>query len=211
MKRAIIQSLMDWITRKTKRNFSSVIKVENKSVVMKIIIISIFIFLFSRISFCQYNGALDYFFFKRHPSARAESMGRSFVSNGDDAGSIFYNPAGLSQINGFQSSINYASPLYALTKAKYLFFSSSYKIKNYSIVGLAVNHLTFGEEFLLTTTNFPDGIGEKFTPFITNYTLTFASQPIHNLHFGINSNYLFSSFGAVTGHGLFMDIGSLKK
>lgn len=168
------------------------------------------IFFLPNLSFGQYEyGFLHESFFGRQPSARAEAIGRSYSSLDGDMTSIYYNPAGTATIKGFEVNGSYASPYYAITKAKYTFISMGCKIKDYLIIGISRNHFTFGEKVYMV-----DVIGNlisEYTPTNTNYTLTLSTQPIKNLLIGLNTNYFIWDIINNKSTTLYFDLGVIKK
>lgn len=175
-------------------------------------LIFIFILLAPTISVGQY----DYYFLKetffcRQPSARAEAMGRSYVSIDGDMTSSFFNPAGTATIKGLEINGSFASPFYLAKDAKYRFFNAGYKIKDYLIIGLSSNRFKLGDTVFLAD---PSGniIGPGKVPTNSTYSLTLSSQPIKNLYLGLNANYFIWSPGvAKETQTLYFDFGVIKK
>ncbi|KAA3655747.1 MAG: hypothetical protein DWQ10_16955 [Calditrichaeota bacterium] len=138
----------------------------------------------------DYNDALDYFYFGRQPSAKAEAMGKAMVATNADAYSSFYNPAAISLNQGRTASTSYASPYYGFNDANYLFAGITGEWGDRSAVGLSFFRFSFGESQSMSSVQLPDGPGETFTPAVTMYTLSLSSRIVHNLHAGINLNYV---------------------
>jgi len=173
---------------------------------------TILLLLFPAITFGQYqSGFLSEHFFGRQPSARAEAMGKGYVSIDGDLASTFYNPAGISSINGLELNGSLASPYYLLTKAKYNLISVGYKIKDYLVIGLSRNHFTWGEKINFTDIN--GNTISSYTPYNSNYCLTLSSQPIKNLFLGLNTNYFVWQPGVMdkAATSIYFDFGAIKK
>jgi hypothetical protein len=162
------------------------------------------------LSFGQYQYYfLKEHFFGRQPSARAEAMGRSYVSVDGDLTTSCFNPAGSATIKGLEIDGFYASPYYLLKKAKYDFISAGYKIKDYLIIGLNRNHFSFGEKIYYTDIN--GNVLGSYDMYESNYCLTLSSQPIKNLFFGLNTNYFIWNPLDKKASTVHFDFGVIKK
>lgn len=174
-------------------------------------LIVIFVFIIPSLSFGQYRyGFLQESFFGRQPSARAESLGKSYSSIDGDLTTIFYNPAGTATIQGLEIDASYVSPYYALEKAKYNFLSIGYNINKYLTIGLSRNHFTSGQEISLLD-NTGNAIVTEHIPTNTIYSLNVSSQPIRNLFIGLNTNYLIWNPIDQAASSFFLDFGIIKR
>jgi hypothetical protein len=170
-----------------------------------------FILILPAISFAQYDGAFDLSFFNRLPSARAEAMGRGYVSVDGDMAGVFFNPASIATLNGLAVNGSFSSPYYLLENARYSFFSAGYGINKYLSAGMSRNHFDYGENLFLTDM---DGtILDSTKPFYTIYSLTLSSQPINNLYIGFNTNYYQEEFHPTVrvSSTVYFDFGAIKK
>jgi len=157
----------------------------------------------------DYNGALDFLFFGRQPSAKAEAMGKSMVANGVDAFAAFYNPASISQNKGLVLSTSYASPYYLANKANFKFIGATYKLDKYGVLGLSLYRFSFGSPIFITTETGPDATNETFTPTTSMYSLTFSTETFKDLFVGLNFNFVRDKT-VVTGKSYPIDFGLLK-
>jgi hypothetical protein len=140
----------------------------------------------------QYNyGFLKELFFMRQPSARAEAMGRSYVLFNSDLSSAFYNPAGIGMLEGAQF---YASGTEYRTGNKdealrHNFYAAGSRIGEHFAFGLSNYTFVYDMEGLPVWS--PDGeVVNNAKNTLSNYTLTLAGQPVHDLFIGLNVNYL---------------------
>ncbi len=158
----------------------------------------------------QYTyGLLQEMFFGRHPSARAESLGRAYCSIDGDLASVFYNPAGTATLKGLEMNNSFASPYYLAEKAIYSFLSLGYNVNKYLSVGVSRNHFSYGQEVSVI-----DGGGiltDEYIPENTNYTLNVSSQPIRNLLIGLNANYFMWKRAGLSTYTVYFDFGIIKK
>jgi tetratricopeptide (TPR) repeat protein len=74
-------------------------------------------------------------------SARAVAMGGAFVGLADDAGALYYNPAGLAGIKGHEISLNHNSWLLDINQEQ---LSAAFSFGRGGGLGLSLNYLNFG-------------------------------------------------------------------
>ncbi|MHB1279594.1 MAG: PorV/PorQ family protein, partial [Bacteroidia bacterium] len=152
---------------------------------------------------------LNEYFFARQPSARAEAMGRSYVSIDGDLSTAFFNPAGVATIQGLELSGSYASPYYSAKDANYGFVSVGYTFNDYLTIAVNRNQFSFGKDLIFTDDQ--GNILGTYRPYETNYCLTIASQPIKNLFLGLNTNYFIWRPLDKQTAALYFDFGAIKK
>ena len=118
----------------------------------------------------------------RSTDARSEAMGLTNVSSWDNINTSFYNPAGLSTIEGIQVSGTYANAYYNYDSASYTYLGVAGKINRY--LNFKLSRFTFdaNEEVSLFGTDYDT----KFT----FTTFGFAAEPIKNWHIGTNLKLL---------------------
>ncbi len=167
----------------------------------------------------DYIGDLEYYYFTRQPSARAEAMGRSSVASESEAFSCLYNPALISLNKGLCLSGSYASPYGLLEDAVFSFLGITYTTEDYGSFGIGRYEFDDGFEGIATDEN-GNIIGSfESTEYI--YTLTYAYQFPLNYIIGINlSNYYHKQsiplmVGSETNDGIStafpVDVGILKR
>ncbi len=172
-----------------------------------LLIISI---LCSSFLWADYRETYSELFFGRHPSSRAEAMGRGYVTIDGDMDAYFYNPAGIANINFIDLKFTTSSPYYGIDKARYYQFGLGYHLIQYLTIGLNINLVSYGEEYYVYNeqTFEPD---KKVTPYLSNYTLTLATPLSNNLSFGWNINYFSENYVDDPHSTLFFDVGSIYK
>jgi len=176
---------------------------------MKQMIVIILLCLITNEVYSQYNDQfLSDFFFGRQPSARAEALGKGYSSIGGDIFSAYYNPAGLSLIKGIELNGNYSSPYYLMKDENFVFTGLGYNLNKYFQIGFSRFSVGYGD---ITFTDESGNELYKLSPYTTNYSLTFASNPIKNLYLGINTNLLlYKATDNAPFKSLFFDFGVLK-
>lgn len=158
---------------------------------MKKLLIFAFICFLTNELYSQYEGFMSEYFFGRQPSARAEAIGKGYSSIGGDINSNFYNPAGISLIDGTMLNFNYASPYYLIEKGNYAYIGLGYKFDRLLKIGLSCYHFSNGDNSTVTDEN--NNLLYQYKPYSSSYTITIASNPIKNLHIGINSYMLLNN------------------
>ncbi|MCF8366948.1 MAG: hypothetical protein K9H16_14260 [Bacteroidales bacterium] len=169
-----------------------------------------FLIVLPLLSLGQYNdGFLQPFYFGRVPNARAEAMGKAFASIDGDLAATFYNPAGLSNINGLEVTGGYASPFGNFDDNYYLQTGAGYRLNQYlqfavSSIQFRIDNITISD---IVGNTIEDGdIRTK------NYTLTLASEPLQRLFVGLNMNYILYDFVSDDPlKTLYFDLGLIRK
>ena len=126
----------------------------------------------------------------------------SYVS-GIDA--MFWNPAGLSQINtntgeAIFSHMNYIADI------NMQYVAGVVKIGNLGVVGASLRSLNMGEE-LVTSEFYPEGTGETFSPTYLVLNMSFARAMTDKIHFGTNVKLISEKIGEVSATGFAFDFG----
>ena len=138
------------------------------------------------------GGAFD----DRYPSARAIGMSNSFVAIANDVWAAYYNPAGLSHIDNYQTGISYQKPFnYSFLTS--IFASAIMPISaEYGSVGVAVE--SFGVKYKGNTMN------QEYVATLSHGF--FLLNDIHtSLSIGYNLKYYHMDLGESIGG---LDLGS---
>ncbi|WP_337866688.1 type IX secretion system protein PorQ [Ignavibacterium sp.] len=158
-----------------------------------IIIISVFIV----------NGFAQntYEFLKLDMSARAASLGGSFVANNDDPDVIFYNPAGISMLENNPVSFSFVKHLMDINLASVSF---STEFEDIGRFGAAVKYINYGsfdeaDEFGNRTGEF--GAGEL--ALIVGYSNLLDA----NFYYGANVKFIYSGIADRSSNALAADLG----
>jgi hypothetical protein len=178
---------------------------------MKSASLSFLFLLVSITASAQYDyGFEQYFFFGRHPSARAEALGKAYAAIDGDLYSVFYNPAGISTIKKFEVNYSNAHPLYLAEKAKYYYANAGYKISDYFVFALSFNQFSWGDN--ISSVDAHGNIIGYDAIYTNNYTVSIASQPFKDFHAGLNINYYDNHEfpGTQVSNPLYFDLGILK-
>src|SRR4030066_45598 len=165
---------------------------------MRTVLSSLFIvFLTSSFTF----GQNTYDFLRVDMSARAASLGGSFVTNNDDVDVLFYNPAGMSFLEKDPVSFSFVKHLMDIN-----LFSLAYSTEFEDIgrFGSAIKYINYGsfdeaDEFGNRTGEFSAGE----LAFILGYTNEFSE----NFYYGANAKVIYSSIADESSSAIALDLG----
>lgn len=163
----------------------------------KIILLALFVFIFGRISYSQNT----FEFLRLDGSARAASLGGSFVSNNDDADVIFYNPAGIQLLEGNPASFSFVKHLMDINLAS-LSYSTEYE--GIGRFGAAIKYINYGtfdgyDEFGASTKEF--GVNEMAL------VIGYANVLDYNFYYGANIKFIYSGIEDRSSTGMAVDLG----
>lgn len=163
----------------------------------KIILVALFVFIFGRISYSQNT----FEFLRLDGSARAASLGGSFVSNNDDADVIFYNPAGIQLLEGNPASFSFVKHLMDINLAS-LSYSTEYE--GIGRFGAAIKYINYGtfdgyDEFGASTKEF--GVNEMAV------VIGYANVLDYNFYYGANIKFIYSGIEDRSSTGMAVDLG----
>jgi len=135
--------------------------------------------------------------------ARASAMGGAYVAIANDGSSMFWNPAGIAQL---QSS--------AVTFSNMNWFLDS-QIQDASVVingneignfALSVRSLNYGE-IEVTTVDIPEGTGEVFTPTDLAVALSYSRFITDQFSIGANTKFVQQKIWNESATGFAVDLG----
>lgn len=163
-------------------------------------------------AFSQKVGSTSMQFLKVMPCARAAAMGDAYSVLGSGAEAVFWNPAGLAQIQGNEVSLTYVSWIFDARQAAFSFATS---LGSVGAAGLQVQYVDFGEiEEALWRTPFKENVdypgltGRTFRPYAYLVGLTYAKELTEKFSLGLSAKYAHESLyngetsGAMIGTGV---------
>lgn len=136
---------------------------------------------------------------------RAAAMGSSFVSVANDATAMYWNPAGISQIDNFNATFSNTKWIADLS---FNFAGLVFPLEGIGNVGLNATFLTMGE-MERTTIESPDGTGELFDAGSYAFGLSFARNLTDQFAIGFNVKYINERLYHVNADGFAVDIGAM--
>lgn len=149
-------------------------------------------------------GAAGAQFLKIGVGARAEGMAGAYSAVANDITSIFWNPAGLYQVQGTQAMFAYTSWFGGYTHnfaAITLPLGSQFRFAA-SFISLS------SENIGITTMSRPEGTGQTYSVNDAAINLSLAGKLTDQFTFGINAKYINNSFYNMNANGFAFDIGT---
>ena len=149
-------------------------------------------------------------FLKIGPGARVESLGGTFSAIANDVTTIYWNPAGLSQLK--KTSFSDTHTLWiADIQYNYLAFATS--IENVGTLGGSVTFLNV-PDIEITTLAKPDGTGLMYSAWDSAVSLAYSRQLYEKdsgakLSFGVNTKYIHQQIHREKATGVALDVGTL--
>ncbi len=128
------------------------------------------------------------------PNSRASGIGESGTGTVDDASAMFWNPAALAFLRGYEVSITHANWLPQFQQADLFYDYLNYRQRIDEIggtIGASVTYLNLGE-FIKTSSSGPDEVG-RFKAFEVAVTGGYATNVFDDLALGLNLRYIHSS------------------
>jgi len=151
------------------------------------------------------TGTTAFAFLKLNGGVRAAGMGEAFVAVADDASAVYWNPAGLTQIESMEFSTMYTSWFAGIS------YTTLTAVRPFGFPhfgGMSLNLLSVGE-IKETTLNYPAGTGDAFSPSAYTLSLSYARKISQIFSLGVNAKVLNESIHDSTVSGYALDLGGL--
>jgi len=130
-------------------------------------------------------------------------MGGSVVANSNGVDAIYWNPAGLANLEGTEAMFTHV-PYIADINVEY--FALGTYIEDFGVIGVAVKVVDAGE-WEETTEAFPDGTGRYFGPTLAVMGLTYSRALTNRVNFGLTGNVIRETIFEVDATGFAFDFG----
>lgn len=135
--------------------------------------------------------------------ARGAAMGETIVAATKDVSSLYWNPAGITNIRGGQATFHHTQWI-AETTLNYAAFA--YEIPNVAHIGTQIYIFDSGE-MEVTDIIFPDGTGENFKVQDIMIGLTAARKLTDNFSIGASFKYIQSTIWRMSASTIGLDLG----
>ncbi len=143
-------------------------------------------------------------FLKINAGARAEAMGGAFVGSANDATAMFWNPAGIAQVE--RGSLSFTNiPWWADVEINQFAFAT--QVQNIGVFGVSVINLSVPEQEI-TTVDQPDGTGRFFDANDLMIGVSFARYLLPEFSVGITAKYVSQQIWNERATTLAFDIGT---
>ncbi len=144
-------------------------------------------------------------FLKIGPGARADSLGGAFSALGNDVTAIYWNPAGLAQLETTGFSVTHTN---WIADTYFHFLAIGIPLKKVGSIGCSVTSLTMGS-MEITTLEQPEGTGINFNAGDAAISLAYARQLNDKLSLGLNVKYIYQKIHRESANGVALDVGTL--
>ena len=147
-------------------------------------------------------------FLKIGPGARVDSLGGAFGALADDVTSIYWNPAGISQLEKMSFS---DTQIFWLADIRYNYLAFAIPIEKVGTLGASVTFLNVPDTEITTLTK-PDGTGLWYSAYDTAVSVAYARQLYEQesgakLSVGLNAKYIHQQIHRESARGVAIDIG----
>ncbi len=149
-------------------------------------------------------------FLKIGPGARVDSLGGAFSAIANDVTTIYWNPAGLSQLK--KTSFSDTHTVW-LADVRYNYLAFATPIEKVGTLGASVTFLNVPDTEITTLAK-PDGTGLWYSAWDTAVSLAYSRQLYQkesgtNLSIGINAKYIHQQIHRESARGVAIDVGTL--
>ncbi len=134
---------------------------------------------------------------------RGVAMGGAVVANPIGLESIYWNPAGLTSIEGTETIFSYQP---YLADMEMNFFGVATSIESFGTLGASARVLSVGD-IEETTESQPEGTGRVYSPTLSAITVSYAKDLTASVALGANVSFLHESIFEVSASGLSFDFG----
>jgi len=148
-------------------------------------------------------GTAAYSFLKIGVGARAVALGNAYVAMADDESAIYYNPAGIRQVQGKAISSSYHNYV-ADIQGGYLSAVVPWGEKRK--LGFAINYLNFGS---IPLTDANGSVNGDFGGGDMAVSIAFAQALSDKIDFGLSTKFIYESIDSFSSTGLALDLGVL--
>lgn len=135
--------------------------------------------------------------------ARNIGIGGSNIANVGGTEAMYWNPAGLSRIQGGEASFNYLN-YFADMSVSYIALGTG--MGKVGTLGFTLQALNIGDINVTTMEN-PEGTGEVLNPNFITLNGTFARQFTDRINFGLNAKMVYEKIGNMSASAIAFDFG----
>ncbi len=149
-------------------------------------------------------------FLKIGPGARADSLGGAYSTIADDATAIYWNPAGLTQLETLSLSNTY---VLWVGDTRFNFLAGAVPVGEVGTLAASITALMM-PQMEITTLAKPDGTGQWFDAGDWAVSVAYARQLYDSeegarLSVGINAKYIYQKIHRESAKGVALDVGTL--
>jgi len=134
---------------------------------------------------------------------RATGMGSAYVALSNDASAIFWNPAGLTNLQGGNVLFERTS---WIADVNYNFLAAAYNLGDYGTIGVSFISSDI-DEMNVTTIEEPDGTGESFKVNDMAISIAYAFRLTDKFAIGFNPKFIHQSIWRMSSSAFAIDMG----
>ncbi len=135
--------------------------------------------------------------------ARALSMGGAFVAVADDPSSMYWNPAGITDINGTALVVDHTQ---WLADIQYNYLAGTLHLGDIGTLGVSFTASNIGE-MRVTTVDNPEGNGETFSVSDIAFSVAYAIKLTDRFAIGFNPKFIYQKIWKMSASAMAIDIG----
>ena len=150
------------------------------------------------------TGTSSASFLKIGVGSRAAAMGNAYVSLANDATALFWNPAGIANIQGTGIGISYTDWILDINHS---FLGITRNLGDLGVVGISFNYLTMGE-MERTTPSEPHGTGAFFSSSDVALGVAYARNLTDRFSVGMKVKYIRETISFSSASTIAIDAGT---
>ncbi|MDD8017216.1 MAG: PorV/PorQ family protein [Bacteroidota bacterium] len=135
--------------------------------------------------------------------ARGLSMGSAFVAVADDPSSMYWNPAGIAEINGTAMLVDHTQ---WLADIQYNYLAGAMHLGEIGTLGVSFTSSNIGE-MRVTTTDNPEGNGETFSVSNIAFSVGYAMKLTDRFSIGFNPKIVYQKIWKMSASAMAIDMG----
>lgn len=138
---------------------------------------------------------------------RAIAMGGAFTSVGNDASSLYWNPAGISNVSKYEAMFTHTN-LFKDLDISLNYAALVIPTEGWGNFGISVTALDYGT-MDVTTEYYPEGTGERFSASSYSFGLSYTRVITEDFSAGITVKYIRELIYNSSADGIAFDVGTV--
>lgn len=134
---------------------------------------------------------------------RAIGMGSAYVALADDPSALYWNPAGITKVNGIGFTVDHTK---WIADIDYNFLGMTYNLGDYGTIGISFTTSNIGD-MNVTTIEKPEGTGETFNATDAAFSFAWAIQLTEDFSIGFNPKIVYQSIWKTSSTAMAIDLG----
>lgn len=135
--------------------------------------------------------------------ARALALGGAFVAIANDASAMYWNPAGIADLYGFNFMVDHT---YWIADIGYDYVGATMDIGSFGALGLNITASNI-DDMKVTTVDQQDGTGEIFGVTDVAFGLTYALKLTDDFAIGFNPKFVYQKIWKMSANAFAIDMG----